>query len=632
MKVVIVGGVAGGATTAARLRRLDESAEIIVIERTHYVSYANCGLPYYIGGTITDKNKLTLQTPQSFKSRFNIDVRVDEEVTSIDREHKCVHIRKLSSSDAPEQCYTETYDKLVLSPGAHPIRPNLPGLDSKRLFTLRTVEDTFAIAEFIEREAPQSATVVGGGFIGLEMAENLVDRGIEVTVLQRPSHLMPTLDDDMASLLHNRMREGGIALDFNADVTGFMEDEHHITASFSYKYEADDAPSHEVVSDMAIMAIGVMPESALAKKAGLELGIKGAIKVDHRLRTSDPDIYAIGDAIETTQIVTGKPAHIALAGPANKQGRIVANDMVATVHPSADTQGNAATSAFTTTSTDVFENADDTTKDVSTNAITLAPSERHFAGSLGTSVMKAFDMTVATTGMNDHTATQAGLTAGVDFDSVIISPASHATYYPDAETMTMKVLFNCKTGRILGAQIIGGEGVDKRIDVLALAITAKMTAYDLTEVDLAYAPPYASAKDPINMAGYAIANVLDGVVAQIHWEDALEEAANNPNTVILDVRTPGEFERGHLDNQANVIIHIPVDDLRGRLDEIPHDKHLLVHCATGIRSYIACRILTQHGYHCTNIAGGYNFYQALYLDRNAAGKNVGGCGLPIIPS
>ena len=594
MKVVIVGGVAGGATAAARLRRLDEQAEIIIIERTHYVSYANCGLPYYIGGTITDRNKLTLQTPESFRARFNIDVRVDQEVTSIDRTEKQIEIHNL----ATDEVYTETYDKLILSPGAHPVKPNLPGINSSRIFTLRTVEDTFAIAEYLEKiqaeranqalaqSKPLRATVVGGGFIGLEMAENLVERGVYVAVLQRPSHLMHSLDPDIASLLHNRMREAGITLKLGADVTGFSETANEITTSFKNKGDETEETLQTITSDIVILAIGVVPENKLAKDADLELGIKGSIKVNEHLLTNDPDIYAIGDAIETTQVVSGQPAHIALAGPANKQGRIVADH--------------------------------------------ICGISRTFAGSMGSSIMKAFDLTVATTGISSKAAENADL----NFDSIIITPASHATYYPGAHTMTMKVLFERPTGRILGAQIIGRDGVDKRIDVLAVAIKAGMTAFDLTEIDLAYAPPYASAKDPVNMAGYVIENILEGSVEQIHWDKALAIAATDTNAVILDTRTQAEFDRGHIgsnkacgEDTLHPIIHIPIDELRERLKELPRNKKLFVHCATGIRSYIACRILKQHGFTCVNIAGGYTFYQALHLDRNAETENTGDCGL-----
>ena len=571
MKVVIVGGVAGGATAAARLRRLDEQAEIIIIERSHYVSYANCGLPYFIGGTITDRKKLTLQTPESFRSRFNIDVRVCQEVTSIDRFNHLVEIRNLES----DETYTESYDKLILSPGAHPVLSPVPGIDSHLVFTLRTVEDTFAIDSFIAENNAAHATIVGGGFIGLEMAENLIDRGLQVTVIQRPDHLMPTLDPDMAALLHNEFRAHGVTLKLSANVVGFEELTRSDGKASIVTHIQDDSFAPE--SDLIIVATGVAPESTLAKEAGLELGIKGSIKVDDHLLTTDKDIYAIGDAIETTQIVTDSPAHIALAGPANKQGRIVADN--------------------------------------------ICGIDRTYDGALGSSVMKAFDLTVATTGLTSKAAT----TAGLDFDSVALSPASHATYYPGSHTMTMKVLFERPSGRIIGAQIIGGEGSDKRIDALAVAIKAGMTAYDLTELDLAYAPPYSSAKDPVNMAGYIMENVLEGTVKQAHWDEALQLADNSEQVIILDTRTRSEYEQSHIPNA----LHIPLDDLRTHLDELPREKRILVHCASGLRSYLACRTLMQNGFECANIAGGYNFYQAIHLDHNATSEDVGDCGIKV---
>lgn len=559
MKTVIVGGVAGGATAAARLRRLDEQAEIIVLERTHYVSYANCGLPYYVGKTITDKNKLTLQTPEKFRERFNIDVRVRHEVTRILRDTKQVEIVDLDTHET----YRESYDKLILSPGAHPVTPQLPGIESSRIFTLRTVEDTFAIYDFIEANAPRTATVIGGGFIGLETAENLVERGIEVTLLQRPVHVMPTLDDDMACLLQNELRKHGVKLMLKADVTGFADSESNITSHIK------GLP--DVTSDFVVLAIGVVPETKLAQEAGLELGLKNTIKVDDRMRTTDPDIYAIGDAIEVTNQVSEQPAHIALAGPANKQGRIAADN--------------------------------------------ICGIPRRFTGSQGSSIMKGFDLTVATTGLNRRAATAAGF----DFEEVVISPANHATYYPGAETMTMKALFERATGRILGAQIVGKDGADKRIDVLAVAIRARMTATDLTELDLAYAPPYGSAKDPVNMAGYVIENVMEGKVIQLAWDqiDNLSE-----DDVLLDVRTRNEFERDTLPNAINV----PLDELREHLDELDTTKRYLVFCQSGLRSYVACRILSQNGFDCRNMMGGYGFYQAIRLNKNAETSEVGGCG------
>ena len=565
MKVVIVGGVAGGATAAARLRRLDENAQIVMIERSGYVSYANCGLPYYIGGTITDRAKLTLQTPQSFRNRFDIDARVRQEVISIDRRARTVTVRRLD--DGVE--YIESYDKLILSPGARPSIPPLPGVDAERLFTLRTVEDTYRIAEFIEREQPRRATVVGAGFIGLEMAENLRERGLEVTVVQRGGHVMPIFDSDMASLLHNHLREHGVELLLEADVTGFQETAGSISTSL--------ADGRVLKSDLVMLSIGVAPESALARETGLELGLHGSIKVDAHMRTSDPDIYAVGDAVEVTNVVSDSPALIALASPANKQGRIAADNIC----------GRAS----------------------------------EFAGSQGSSVLKLFELDAAATGLT----LTAARNAGIDADAVILSPANHATYYPGAETMNLKVVFDREGGRVLGAQAIGRGGVDKRIDVIAVAIRARMTAADLTELDLTYAPPYSSAKDPVNMAGFMIQNILEGIVDQVTWDEALRLAVEDDGVALLDTRTAGENARGGIEGAW----HIPVDELRGRLDELPRDKRLLVFCASGLRSYVACRILSQHGFTCANIAGGYGFHAQVERGRAMPHSCVGDCGLPV---
>lgn len=565
MKVIIVGGVAGGATSAARLRRLDENAEIIMIERSGYVSYANCGLPYYIGGTITDRSKLTLQTPQSFRNRFNIDARVRQEVVSIDRAAHTVTVRHLD--DGTE--YVEGYDKLILSPGARPVTPSLPGIDAERLFTLRTVEDTYAVADFIDREQPRRATVVGAGFIGLEMAENLRERGLEVTVVQRGEHVMPVFDADMASLLHNHLREHGVELLLKADVTGFDETSDAILTTL--------ADGRVLESDLVMLSIGVAPESTLAREAGLELGLRGSIKVDATMRTSDPDIYAVGDAVEITNVVTGSSALIALAGPANKQGRIAADN--------------------------------------------ICGRESEFGGSQGSSILKLFELDAASTGLT-LTAARA---AGIGAEAVILSPANHATYYPGAETMTLKVVFERGTGRILGGQAIGRGGVDKRIDVLAVAIRARMTAADLTELDLAYAPPYSSAKDPVNMAGFMIENILDDLVDQVTWDEALELAAEDGDAILLDTRTAGEHARGGIEGA----LHIPVDELREHLDELPRDKRLLVFCASGLRSYVACRILSQHGFACANVSGGYGFHSQVMRGCTVSHTCVGDCGLPV---
>lgn len=588
MKVVIVGGVAGGATAAARLRRLDEQAQIVVVERTGYVSYANCGLPYYVGGVIRDRARLTLQTPDSFWRRFRIDARTHQEVVSIDRAAKTVTVRRLHDGST----YLEPYDKLILAPGALPVVPPIPGTDIEHLFTLRTVEDTFAIADFVGQAAPRSATVVGGGFIGLEMAENLTERGLAVTVVQRGGHVMPTLDDDMAPILHNHLRSHGVRLALNAAVAGFAQapgrdaETGHRSARVATLLEGRDP----LVSDMAILAVGVRPDSTLAREAGLELGLRDAIRVDERMRTSDPDIYAVGDAVEVVNAVTGQPALIALAGPANKQGRIAADNICG------------------------------------------IPSG--FTGSQGSSVMKAFDLTVATTGLTE----KAARTAGLDCDAVILTPPSHATYYPGSHPIALKVVFEKPGGRIVGAQAIGREGVDKRIDVLAVAVRARMTARDLTELDLAYAPPYSSAKDPVNMAGYAIENLLDGLVEQVRWSEALDAAGMPRGRVLVDVRTDAEHARGHVEGA----LHIPLDELRDRLGELPRDVTLYVHCQTGLRSYLACRILAQHGFACKNVAGGYSLWEQIELDRQGAeadrqqvaaadraplAKGVGPCGL-----
>ena len=564
MKVVIVGGVAGGATAAARLRRLDEQAQIVVVERTGYVSYANCGLPYYVGGVIRDRARLTLQTPDSFWRRFRIDARTQQEVVSIDRAAKTVTVRRLHDGST----YLEPYDKLVLAPGALPVVPPIPGTDIEHLFTLRTVEDTFAIADFVEQTAPRSATVVGGGFIGLEMAENLTERGLAVTVVQRGGHVMPTLDDDMAPILHNHLRSHGVRLALNAAVAGFAQapgrdaETGHRIARVATLLEGRDP----LVSDMAILAVGVRPDSTLAREAGLELGLRDAIRVDERMRTSDPDIYAVGDAVEVVNAVTGQPALIALAGPANKQGRIAADN--------------------------------------------ICGIPTSFTGSQGSSVMKAFDLTVATTGLTE----KAARTAGLDCDAVILTPPSHATYYPGSHPIALKVVFEKPGGRIVGAQAIGREGVDKRIDVLAVAVRARMTARDLTELDLAYAPPYSSAKDPVNMAGYAIENLLDGLVEQVRWSESLDAAGMPRGRVLVDVRTDAEHARGHVEGA----LHIPLDELRDRLGELPRDATLYVHCQTGLRSYLACRILAQHGFACKNVAGGYSLWEQIELDRQGA--------------
>ncbi len=561
MKVIIVGGVAGGATAAARIRRLDEQAEIVVFERSGYISYANCGLPYYIGDVIADPDELTLQTPESFLKRFRVIMKVHHEVTAINPDRKTVLVKNLETGDE----FEENYDKLILSPGAKPTQPRLPGVGIDKVFTLRTVEDTFRIKEYINKHHPKSAVLAGGGFIGLELAENLRELGMEVTIVQRPRQLMNPFDADMASFLHNEMRKHGVKLALGHTVEGFEEKNGKVAVLLK-----EEESLH---ADMVILAIGVTPDTVLAKKAGLELGMKGSIVVNDRMETSVPDIYAAGDAAQVRHYVTGEEALISLAGPANKQGRIIADN--------------------------------------------ICGKDSRYLGSQGSSVIKVFDMTAATTGLNETNARKAGL----DVDTVVLSPMNHAGYYPGGQVMTMKVVYEKETCRLLGAQIVGYEGVDKRIDVLATAIHAGLRADSLKDLDLAYAPPYSSAKDPVNMAGFMIDNILRGTVKQWH----LEEVADLPHdgsVTLLDVRTKGEYEEGHIDGFRN----IPVDELRERLDEIEKDKIVYVICQSGLRSYLASRILEGNGYEAYNFSGGFRFYDAVVNDRCLI-KKATACGM-----
>ena len=545
MKVVIIGGVAGGATAAARLRRLNEEAEIVVLERGGYVSYANCGLPYYIGGVIRERAKLLLQTPESFKRRFNVDVRVKNEAVEILRDQKQVRVRR--TEDGSE--YSESYDKLIYSPGARALRPPFIQEDA-RIFTLRTVEDTFAIDDHIKASGAKSAVVVGGGFIGLEAAENLVERGIKVTLVQLEDQVMLPFDYDMACILHSKLREKGIDLRLSGKVTSLRGEGSGIVAEIENK--------GSVRADIALVAVGVAPETELAEKAGLALGVRGAVLVDAHMRTSDPDIYAVGDAVQVKNYVTGKDSLVPLAGPANKQGRIAADN--------------------------------------------IAGVASVYKGAQGSSVMKLFELTAASTGLSERAAREAGYAA----DSALLFSPDHATYYPGAKNMTLKVVFDRTDGRILGAQAVGFGGTEKRIDVLATAIRAGFTAEDLTELDLCYAPPYSSAKDPVNMAGYVIGNILNGVVCQHTWKD-VEKLAKDDNALFLDVQTRGEYEAAHLAGAVN----IPVDELRARMGELDKSKTVYVNCYSGLRSYIACRMLSANGYRCSNLAGGIRFYKVV---------------------
>nr|WP_297936023.1 CoA-disulfide reductase [uncultured Blautia sp.] len=550
MKVVIVGGVAGGATAAARLRRLDEQAEIVVFERSGFISYANCGLPYYIGDVITDPQDLTLQTPESFFSRFRVDMKVRHEVTALHPEKHTVSVKNLKTGEE----FEESYDKLILSPGAKPTQPPVPGTDLEKLFTLRTVEDTLRIKRYINRNHPKSAILAGGGFIGLEVAENLRELGMDVTIVQRPKQLMKPFDSDMAAFIHNEMRKHGVKLALGHTVEGFEETEDGVQVLLK-----DEAPLR---ADMVVLAIGVTPDTRLAKEAGLELGVKGSILVNDKMETSAPDIYAVGDAVQVKHFVTGQETLISLAGPANKQGRIAANN--------------------------------------------ICGMDSHYPGSQGSSIVKVFDMTAAATGINETTAKSAGL----DVDKVILSPMSHAGYYPGGKVMTMKVVFEKETYRLLGAQIVGYEGVDKRIDVLSTAIHTGMKATELAELDLAYAPPYSSAKDPVNLAGFMIENIENGILKQFHIEE-IQHLPKDGSVTLLDTRTPGEYQRGHVDGFQN----IPVDVLREHLDEIEKGKPVYVICQSGLRSYISTRILTGNGYDVYNFSGGFRFYDAVTNDR-----------------
>ena len=560
MKVVIVGGVAGGATAAARIRRLDEEAEIVVFERSGYISYANCGLPYYIGGVIEDPEELTLQTPESFFRRFRIHMKVRHEVTAIHPENKTVSVKNLKTGAV----FEESYDKLLLSPGAKPLWPDLPGMDSDKLFTLRTVEDTLRIKEFVDRNKPRSAVMVGGGFIGLEVAENLRELGLDVTIVQRPKQLMNPFDADMAAFIHAEVRRHGVQLALGHSVAGFAEKNGGIQVLLK-----DNAP---LPADLVVLAIGVTPESQLAKDAGLALGMKGSILVNDRMETSVPDIYAVGDAVQVKHYVTGEDALIALAGPANKQGRIAADN--------------------------------------------ICGGDSRYLGSQGSSVIKIFDMTAASTGINETNARKSGL----DVDTVILSPMSHAGYYPGGKLMTMKVVFEKETYRLLGAQIVGYEGVDKRIDVLATAIHAGLKATQLKDLDLAYAPPYSSAKDPVNMAGFIIDNISKGL-KQWHLSDAAD-LPRDGSVTLLDTRTEGEYRRGHIEGFRN----IPVDELRARIGEIETGKPVYVICQSGLRSYIATRILEGYGFEAWNFAGGFRFYDAVMNDRALVEASLA-CGM-----
>ena len=542
MKVVIVGGVAGGATAAARLRRLDEKAEIIIFERTGYVSYANCGLPYYIGGAIEDFDDLTLQSPEGFKNRYRIDVRVGHEVTAVDTENKTVTVRNLTDGVS----FTEGYDKLLLSPGAKPFIPDIPGARSDKVFVLRTVEDTVLLKRYIEDNAVKSAVIVGGGFIGLELAENLTEKGVGVSVVEYADHVLNIFDKDMACFAQAELKRRGVELHTGTAVTAFKENGGKLQVV---------AGNKTLTADMAVIAAGVVPDTGFVAAAGIETGVKGSIVVNERMETSASDVYAVGDAVEIRRLAEGSKGLVSLAGPANKQARIAADN--------------------------------------------IAGLNSEYKGALGTSVIKIFSLTAAAVGMTETRAKA----LGIDFDKIVLSPLSHASYYPGAKVMTMKVIFDKSSLRIFGAQIIGADGADKRIDVIAAAIRAGLTAPELSELELSYAPPYSSAKDPVNVAGYMIEDLAFGKVRQFHYEDIAR--LDESKALLVDARTPGEYSRGHAAGFKN----IPLDEIRDRLNEIDVNKPVYVMCQSGLRSYIACRILTQYGYECYNFSGGYRFFE-----------------------
>ena len=545
MKTLIIGGVAGGATAAARLRRLDESSEIIILERGEYVSFANCGLPYYVGGIISEKGNLTLQTPESFKARFNIEVRTCNNAVRIDPERKTVTVHNLRT----DEIYEEAYDKLILSPGAEPIRPNIEGNDARHVFTLRNIPDTMQVKKYIESARPNTAVVVGGGYIGLEMAENLALAGLKVSVVELSDQLIAPLDFDMAADVHRYVKSKGIKLYLNNGVTA-------INGSTVVLQNG------EIDADMIIIAVGVRPETKLAKECGIETNARGSILVNPHMQTNISDIYAVGDAVEVVDFITKTPAFIPLAGPANKQGRIAADHIAGT--PSA------------------------------------------YKGTQGSAVLKLFDMTIATTGINE----KAAKAAGIDYDKTYTYSGSHASYYPGASMMSIKALWDKKTLKLLGAQIVGFDGVDKRLDVLATAIRFGAKITDLAELELCYAPPFGSAKDPVNMLGFVAENVVTGKMKQFFWHD-VESLPRDGSVTLLDTRTLLEVSRGKIEG----FIHIPLDSLRSRIHEIPKDKPIYVHCHSGLRSYIACRILSGNGFDCYNLAGGWRLYESVINER-----------------
>ncbi|OCA98884.1 CoA-disulfide reductase [Clostridium beijerinckii] len=545
-KIIIVGGVAGGASTAARLRRLDENVDIIMVEKGEYISFANCGLPYYIGETIDERGKLIVQTVEEMSNKFNLDIRNLNEVISIDKENKKVKIKNYRTNEE----YEETYDILVLSPGAAPLKPAIPGINEcDNLFTLRNIPDTDKIKSYVDNNKPKHVTVIGGGFIGLEMAENLHARGIDITLVEAGEQVMAPLDIEMASIIHEHLIDKNVELILKDGVSAFESKGKKIILS----------SGKEITTDMIILSIGVKPETTIAREANLNLNERGAIVVDKFMKTSDPSIYALGDAVEVMDFVNKKPTMIPLAWPANRQGRIVADN--------------------------------------------ICGKNTEYKGTLGSSVAKVFDYTVATTGNNEKILKR----LGIAYDTIHIHPGSHAGYYPGSFPIAFKLLFDPKSGKIFGAQGVGLDGVEKRIDVLSAAIKGNFTVFDLQDFEPCYAPPYNSAKDPVNMLGYYASNIIEGFEKTIQWNEI--DKLDKEKSLIIDVREEFELVTGGFDNS----IHIPLGQLRSRLNEIPKDKNIYVTCQVGLRGYVACRILEQNGIRCANIDGGVKTY--LYVKR-----------------
>jgi NADPH-dependent 2,4-dienoyl-CoA reductase/sulfur reductase-like enzyme/rhodanese-related sulfurtransferase len=542
-RLLIVGGVAGGATAAARARRIDERAEIIVFERGEFVSFANCGLPYYIGQVIKDRNDLLVTTPEALRDRYRIDVRVFAEVTAIDRKKRRIAVKNLITKET----YEEQYDKLILSPGAEPIKPPLDGIELDTVFSLRSIPDADRIDAFLKNRKPESAVVVGGGFIGLEMVENLVERGVKAVVLEMLNQVMPPLDYEMAAVVHGHLREKGVQLELENAAKSFAKKGSRTVVS--------TGKGHDIECDLVVLAIGVRPENRLAREAGLEIGERGGIKVDSTLRTSDPDIFAVGDAIEVRDFVSGQPTMTWLAGPANKQGRVAADNAL----------GRSSV----------------------------------FRGTLGTAIAKVFDLAVSSTGASEKVLKRNNVPYLVSYTH----SGSHASYYPGTEALSIKLVFSPSSGKVLGAQILGKKGVDKRIDVIATAIRGGMTVFDLEELELAYAPPYSSAKDPVNVAGFVASNILKGDVENLHWNEI--GGLDRNEDVLIDLRDQEELEA---DGAIDGALHIPLNDLRGRLQELDRNKRYVPYCAIGLRAYIGHRVLVQNGFDSRNLSGGYATY------------------------